>query len=58
MVAAVFWIQPGSVAAWDADLELFDLVEEIHSQTFYEFMSVSQVRCRRADLFACERMNV
>lgn len=29
--------------AWDADLELFDLVEEI-PQTFYEFLSVSQVR--------------
>ncbi|XP_056149248.1 dnaJ homolog subfamily C member 1 isoform X2 [Lampris incognitus] len=28
-------------AAWDSDLELFDLVEEI-PQTFYEFLSVGQ----------------
>ncbi|KAG7273894.1 hypothetical protein CRUP_025955 [Coryphaenoides rupestris] len=29
-------------AAWDADLELFDLVEEI-PQTFYQFLSVDQL---------------
>lgn len=34
-------IQP--TLAWDEDLELFDLVEEI-PQTFYEFLSLSQVR--------------
>ena len=28
--------------AWDADLELLDLVEEI-PQTFYEFLSVAPV---------------
>lgn len=28
---------------WDADLELLDLVEEI-PQTFYQFLSVDQVR--------------
>lgn len=31
-----------SLAAWDADLELLDLVEEI-PQTFYQFLSVDQV---------------
>lgn len=31
------------LAAWDEDLELLDLVEEI-PQTFYQFMSVEQVR--------------
>lgn len=31
------------LAAWDADLELLDLVEEI-PQSFYEFMSLNQVR--------------
>lgn len=36
-------IQPLPTLAWDADLELFDLVEEI-PQTFYEFLSVNQVR--------------
>lgn len=34
-------IQPTPTLAWDADLELFDLVEEI-PQTFYEFLSVNQ----------------
>ncbi|KAI2667526.1 hypothetical protein H4Q32_004030 [Labeo rohita] len=34
-------IQPLPTLAWDADLELFDLVEEI-PQTFYEFLSVNQ----------------
>ncbi|CAL8347768.1 unnamed protein product [Merluccius merluccius] len=29
------------VSAWDADLELFDLVEEV-PQTFYQFLSVDQ----------------
>lgn len=29
--------------AWDADLELLDLVEEI-PDTFYQFMSLEQVR--------------
>ncbi|KAF4076817.1 hypothetical protein AMELA_G00219520 [Ameiurus melas] len=33
-------VQPELTAAWDADLELFDLVEEI-PQTFYEFLSVN-----------------
>ena len=31
------------LGAWDADLELLDLVEEI-PQTFYQFLSVEQVR--------------
>ena len=30
------------ICAWDTDLELFDLVEEI-PQSFYEFLSVEQV---------------
>lgn len=34
--------KPIPTLAWDADLELFDLVEEI-PQTFYEFLSVDQV---------------
>ncbi|XP_073682002.1 dnaJ homolog subfamily C member 1-like [Garra rufa] len=34
-------IQPLPTLAWDADLELFDLVEEI-PQNFYEFLSVNQ----------------
>ncbi|XP_041927959.1 dnaJ homolog subfamily C member 1 [Alosa sapidissima] len=33
--------KPIPTLAWDADLELFDLVEEI-PQTFYEFLSVDQ----------------
>lgn len=33
------------LAAWDADLELLDLVEEI-PQTFYQFLSVAQVRAK------------
>ncbi|XP_066508510.1 dnaJ homolog subfamily C member 1-like [Hoplias malabaricus] len=40
-VVGLFMIQPSPTAAWDTDLELFDLVEEI-PQTFYEFLSVSQ----------------
>lgn len=32
-----------ALAAWDTDLELLDLVEEI-PQTFYEFLSVDKVR--------------
>lgn len=32
---------PVSIYAWDTDLELFDLVEEI-PQSFYEFLSVEQ----------------
>lgn len=36
------WFAP-PLAAWDADLELLDLVEEI-PQTFYQFLSVAQVR--------------
>ena len=32
-----------SGTAWDADLELLDLVEEI-PQTFYQFLSLEQVR--------------
>lgn len=31
------------LTAWDADLELLDLVEEI-PQTFYQFLSLNQVR--------------
>lgn len=31
------------LSAWDADLELLDLVEEI-PQTFYQFLSLDQVR--------------
>lgn len=33
------------LTAWDADLELLDLVEEI-PQTFYEFLSVDKVRAK------------
>lgn len=33
---------PPPLTAWDADLELFDLVEEI-PQTFYQFMNLDQV---------------
>lgn len=33
------------LSAWDADLELLDLVEEI-PQTFYQFLSVAQVRAK------------
>lgn len=33
------------LSAWDADLELLDLVEEI-PQTFYQFLSVDQVRSK------------
>ncbi|XP_068604723.1 dnaJ homolog subfamily C member 1 [Brachionichthys hirsutus] len=32
---------PAALSAWDADLELLDLVEEI-PQTFYQFMSLDQ----------------
>uniref|UniRef100_A0A8B9GXA5 J domain-containing protein n=1 Tax=Astyanax mexicanus TaxID=7994 RepID=A0A8B9GXA5_ASTMX len=39
--ASLLTLQPLPAAAWDTDLELFDLVEEI-PQSFYEFMSVSQ----------------
>ena len=39
------WLVPPR-AAWDADLELLDLVEEI-PHTFYQFLSVAQVRARR-----------
>lgn len=42
MAAGLVIVLPGQTAAWDADLELFDLVEEI-PQTFYEFLSVDQV---------------
>lgn len=38
-------VHPEGTAAWDADLELFDLVEEI-PQTFYEFLSVNPVKRR------------
>ena len=31
------------LTAWEADLELLDLVEEI-PQTFYQFLSLDQVR--------------
>ncbi|KAF5892142.1 dnaJ subfamily C member 1 [Clarias magur] len=41
LAAGLVFILPGQTAAWDADLELFDLVEEI-PQTFYEFLSVNQ----------------
>lgn len=41
LVAGFAFMALGSTAAWDADLELFDLVEEI-PQTFYEFLSVTQ----------------
>jgi len=43
LFSGLFVIQPLPTLAWDADLELFDLVEEI-PQTFYEFLSVNQVR--------------
>lgn len=42
------WLVP-PLAAWDADLELLDLVEEI-PQTFYQFLSVAQVRAERERL--------
>lgn len=38
------WVVP-PLSAWDADLELLDLVEEI-PQTFYQFLSVAQVRAK------------
>ncbi|KAF7692818.1 dnaJ homolog subfamily C member 1 [Silurus meridionalis] len=41
LVAGLFFFSPGPTAAWDADLEMFDLVEEI-PQSFYEFLSVNQ----------------
>ncbi|XDV27212.1 hypothetical protein PO909_030783 [Leuciscus waleckii] len=41
LFSGLFVIQPLPTLAWDADLELFDLVEEI-PQTFYEFLSVNQ----------------
>ncbi|KAG7319490.1 hypothetical protein KOW79_016633 [Hemibagrus wyckioides] len=41
LVAGLVFIHTEPTAAWDADLELFDLVEEI-PQTFYEFLSVNQ----------------
>lgn len=43
LAAGLVFVLPGLGAAWDADLELFDLVEEI-PQTFYEFLSVNQVK--------------
>lgn len=45
-LALLLWPAP-PLAAWEADLELLDLVEEI-PQTFYQFLSVEQVRatCR------------
>lgn len=45
LAAGLVLILPGPSAGWDADLELFDLVEEI-PQTFYEFLSVDQVKRR------------
>ncbi|TRY53826.1 hypothetical protein DNTS_002786 [Danionella cerebrum] len=39
--SGLFVLEPLPALAWDADLELFDLVEEI-PQTFYEFLSVGQ----------------
>ncbi|XP_076848839.1 dnaJ homolog subfamily C member 1 [Brachyhypopomus gauderio] len=39
LLAGLCILQPLPTAAWDMDLELFDLVEEI-PQTFYEFLSV------------------
>lgn len=41
-LALLLWAAP-PLAAWEADLELLDLVEEI-PQTFYQFLSVEQVR--------------
>ncbi|XP_026062349.1 dnaJ homolog subfamily C member 1 [Carassius auratus] len=41
LFSGLIGIQPLPTLAWDADLELFDLVEEI-PQTFYEFLSVNQ----------------
>ncbi|XP_030016264.1 dnaJ homolog subfamily C member 1-like [Sphaeramia orbicularis] len=37
----LLWAAPPPASAWDADLELLDLVEEI-PQTFYQFMSLDQ----------------
>ncbi|XP_026998660.2 dnaJ homolog subfamily C member 1 [Tachysurus fulvidraco] len=41
LTTGLLFIHTEPSAAWDADLELFDLVEEI-PQTFYEFLSVNQ----------------
>ncbi|XP_030629610.1 dnaJ homolog subfamily C member 1 [Chanos chanos] len=41
LLAGFFINQPLLTLAWDTDLELFDLVEEI-PQTFYEFLSVNR----------------
>lgn len=41
LLSGLIVIQPWPTLAWDADLELFDLVEEI-PQNFYEFLSVNQ----------------
>lgn len=41
LFAGLLVVQPPPALAWDADLELFDLVEEI-PQNFYEFLSVNQ----------------
>lgn len=44
--------KPIPTLAWDADLELFDLVEEI-PQTFYEFLSVDQVTFNLELVYLC-----
>ncbi|XP_023696989.1 dnaJ homolog subfamily C member 1 [Paramormyrops kingsleyae] len=41
LAALLFVTLPACTLAWDADWELYDLVEEI-PQTFYEFLSVEQ----------------
>lgn len=40
------------VRAWDEDLELLDLVEEI-PQTFYQFLNVEQVRAEPGRVNCC-----
>lgn len=51
LAAGLVFLHPELTAAWDADLELFDLVEEI-PQTFYEFLSVDQVNRRVSHLLS------
>nr|XP_046178124.1 dnaJ homolog subfamily C member 1 [Oncorhynchus gorbuscha] len=41
LAVSIFIANPSPSHAWDSDLELFDLVEEIQ-QNFYEFLSVEQ----------------
>lgn len=42
LAVSILIAYPSPSHAWDSDLELYDLVEEIQ-QNFYEFLSVEQV---------------